>query len=137
MPPLAQTLHPGPQGTGPVSLAAWRGRPGPGLRLTAALACWLAGLFASLLAGCGRSGTSAIPANSDSAPAAVPAGDLPAIRVAPLPPQPAPLSPGVGYRHGVLVNKSSPARHQLHPRLFEEAEVEVVEAIHFGPNRRE
>ena len=89
MPPRAQTLHPGPQGTGPVSLAAWRGRPGPGLRLTAALACWLAGLFASLLAGCGRSGTSAIPANSDSAPAAVPAGDLPAIRVAPLPPQPA------------------------------------------------
>jgi hypothetical protein len=53
------------------------------------LACWLAGLFASLLAGCGRSGTSAIPANSDSAPAAVPAGDLPAIRFAPLPPQPA------------------------------------------------
>ena len=89
MPPLAHTLHAGPQGTGPVSLAAWRGRPGPGLRLTAVLVCWLAGLFASLLAGCGRSGTSAIPANSDSAPAAVPAGDLPAIRVAPLPPQPA------------------------------------------------
>jgi len=64
---------------------------------------------------------------------AAPHGDQDALRLQPL----QLLAMGVMHGHAVGIRQAAPAAHQLHPRLLQKADVQLVEPIHLRPHAAE